>query len=136
MNARAVPALPVEKEATPTANDRFKESNGRLFWFSLILATGIHFGAFAFRPEMTAEVISLSPAELTAIALPPEIEIPPAPMAIARPAVPVIATGPIDEEITIAPTTFESNPVSELPPPPSLEASPDPGLAQAPVFTP
>jgi hypothetical protein len=70
---------------------------------------------------MSADAISYSTTELTAIDLPPEIEIPPAPTSIARPAMPVIATGEIDEDITIAPTTFEGNPVSELPPPPSLE---------------
>ena len=85
---------------------------------------------------MTAEVISYSSEELTAIELPPEIEIPAAPEAISRPATPVIATGDIDEDITIALTTFESNPVRELPPPPTLEESSTFDLARAPVFTP
>ncbi len=136
MAKRSVPALPAEKEETPTANDRFKKSFGALFYCSLILATGAHFAVFNFWPEMTAEVISYSSEELTAIVLPPEIEIPAAPEAISRPAVPIIATGDIDEDITIALTTFESNPVGELPPPPTLGETSTSDLARAPVFTP
>jgi protein TonB len=133
-------ALPPEArdEVEPTtANDLFKNSFARVFWLSMILATGIHFAVFDFWPDMTAEVISYSSDELTAIEFPPEIEIPPAPKTIARPATPVIAPGAIDEDITIAPTTFEENPVSDLPPPPRLDqASTAEELARAPVFTP
>ena len=136
MAKKAVPAWPAEMEAAPTANDRFKTAAGALFWCSLILATGVHFAVLACWPEMSAEVISLSDRELTAIELPPEIEIPAAPEAISRPAVPVIATGDIDESITIAPTTFESNPVQELPPPPTLSETAPSDLSAAPTFTP
>ena len=136
MSKKAVPALPEKMEETPSANDRFKTAAGRFFWCSLILATGVHFALFAYWPEMTAEVIEFSSEELTAIELPPEIEIPEAPQAISRPAVPVIATGDIDENITIAPTTFESNPVQQLPPPPTLAETTSADLAAAPTFTP
>ena len=136
MSKKAIPALPAERETESTANDRFKMASGALFWGSLILATGVHFAFFAFWPEMTAEVISFSPQELTAIELPPDIEIPAPPEAIARPAVPIIATGNIDEDITIAPTTFESNPVRDLPPPPTLAETTSNDLAAAPTFTP
>jgi TonB family protein len=121
MTKRAVPAMPDKEKATLTANDRFKDSFRTLVCFSVALATGVHFGVFAFWPEMTAPVISYASEELTAIELPPEIEIPPPPETVIRPAVPVIATGDIDEDITIAPTTFEENPVEELPPPPASE---------------
>jgi protein TonB len=70
---------------------------------------------------------------LTAIELPPEIEIPPPPQSIARPATPVIAEANIDEDITIAPTTFEENPVEDLPPPPEERQT---DLSAAPTFTP
>jgi protein TonB len=99
----------------------------------MILATGIHFVVFEYWPEMTAEDVSFSAYELEAIELPPEIEIPPPPEAVARPATPVIATAEISEDITIAPTTFAENPVEELPPPPS-EVKAD--IAAAPTFTP
>lgn len=57
--------------------------------------------------------------ELEVIELPPEIRIPPPPEEIARPATPVIADEPIEEDITIAETVIEENaPVPEAPPPP------------------
>ena len=137
MVTRAVPAQPANEEAAQTANDRFKQSYRALFFLSLILATAAHFALFDFWPEMTAEDVSFTVAELRAIELPPEIEIPPPPQAIARPATPVIAPGNIDEDITIAPTTFKDNPVSELPAPPTLlEMERDRALEEAPAFTP
>jgi protein TonB len=100
----------------------------------MILATVAHFCVFNFWPEMTAEDVSYTADELEAIELPPEIEIPPPPEAIARPATPVIASADIDEDITIAPTTFEDNPVEDLPPPPTETTTTD--IAAAPTFTP
>jgi protein TonB len=118
----------------PTANERFKRSFGTWFWGSMALATILHFCMFYFWPEMTAADVSYSTEELTAIELPPEIEIPPPPEAIARPATPVMASADIDEDITIAPTTFQDNPVEALPPPPTEAATTD--IAAAPTFTP
>jgi protein TonB len=100
----------------------------------MILATVLHFCIFAYWPDLIAEDFTFAVSELESIELPPEIEIPPPPKSIARPATPVIATAEIDEEITIAPTTFESNPVDELPPPPVHEEVKD--LGAAPTFTP
>lgn len=127
--AEAVPSL----DTMVTANDRLKRSFTTWFWSSMIAATVIHFGVFAFWPELTAEDISYTAAELEAIELPPEIEIPPPPQSIARPATPVIAEANIDEDITIAPTTFEENPVEDLPPPPEERGT---DLSAAPTFTP
>ena len=129
--AEAVPSnLEILEE---TANDRLKKTFDSWFWGSMILATLIHFGAFVFTPEMTAEDFSFTSEELEAIVMPPEIDIPPPPQAISRPATPVIATADIDEDITIAPTTFQDNPVDDLPPPPE-EIQTD--IAAAPTFTP
>ncbi len=128
--AQAVPAVIAELE---TANDRFKRSFGTWFWGSVIAATVIHFAVFAFWPDMTAADVSFSADELEAIELPPEIEIPPPPQAISRPATPVIAEANIDEDITIATTTFEDNPIEELPPPPTDDVG---AISDAPVFTP
>lgn len=122
------------EEQFETANDRFKKSFGAWFWGSILVATLVHFLMFAFWPEMQAADVSYSANELEAIDLPPEIEIPPPPQQIARPATPVIAEAEIEEDITIAPTTFEENPVEALPPPPSSRADDD--LAAAPRFTP
>jgi len=116
-----------------TANDLFKKSFDSWFWGSMIVATLVHVALFQFWPTLTAEDVSFSADELEAIELPPEIEIPPPPEAISRPATPVIATATVDEDITIAPTTFEDNPVEDLPPPPT-ETSVD--ISSAPTFTP
>ncbi|HEX9887573.1 MAG TPA: energy transducer TonB [Longimicrobiales bacterium] len=130
MNAKAVP----ESATLESANDRFKRSFSSWFWGSMTVATVVHFGVFAFWPDMTAADISFVGDEIEAIVLPPEIEIPPPPEAIARPATPVIAEANIDEDITIAPTTFEDNPVEDLPPPPEETTNTD--ISAAPTFTP
>lgn len=127
--AEAVPSI----EAPATANDRLKSSFASWFWGSMIAATLLHFGAFAFWPELTAEDFSVTSAELESIELPPEIDIPPPPEAISRPATPVIAEADIDEDITIEMTDFESNPVEELPPPPEEQGT---DLSAQPTFTP
>ena len=132
MNAEAMPERGAMANLE-TENDRFKRSFGSWFWGSMIAATVIHFMLFQFWPTLTAEDVSFTVEELEIIDLPPEIEIPPPPERISRPATPVMATADIDEDITIAPTTFEENPVEDLPPPPT-EAVVD--LAAAPVFTP
>jgi protein TonB len=132
MSENAVPAEAGGMQVT--ANERFKRSFGTWFWGSMILATVIHFTIFAAFPEMTAEDVSINTEQLEAIELPPEIEIPPPPEAIARPATPVIATADISEDITIAPTTFEDNPVEDLPPPPDEITTTD--ISAAPTFTP
>jgi TonB family protein len=115
-----------------TANDRFKKSSSQWFFGSIVLATMLHFGLFQFFPELTASDVSFGVHDFTAIELPPEVEIPPPPEQISRPAVPVVAAAELEEDITIAPTTFEENPVESLPPPPS-DAS---RIGDRPVFTP
>jgi len=132
MTAQAVVATELD-DTLDTANDRFKRSFGSWFWGSVIAATVIHFMVFALWPEMVAEDVSISNVELEIFDIPPEIEIPPPPQQIARPATPVITDAVIDEDITIAETTFESNPVDDLPPPP---AEGDFDISSQPTFTP
>ncbi len=129
--ARAVPAPEVLEE---TANERLKRSFDSWFWGSMIVATVAHFGAFAYAPQMTAADFSFTSEELEAIEIPLEIEIPPPPQQIARPATPVIASADIDEDITIASTTFDNNPVADFPPPPV--AGVVTAVSAAPPFTP
>lgn len=117
-----------------TANDRFKRSFSAWFWGSLTAATILHFGVFAFFPDLEAEDMSWEVVELEGIDLPPEIEIPPPPQQIARPATPVVSAAAIDEDITIAPTTFEENPIDNLPPPPTPTSGDE--LASFQAFTP
>ena len=134
MNAQAIPADESTAVKLETENDRFKKSFGSWFWGSMIAATVVHFMLFQFWPTQTAADVSFSAEELEMIELPPEIEIPPPPEAISRPATPVMATADIDDDITIAPTTFADNPVEDLPPPPTDDGVAD--IAAAPVFTP
>ncbi|MEX2528341.1 MAG: energy transducer TonB [Gemmatimonadota bacterium] len=116
-----------------TANDRFKRSFNNWFWGSMVAATMLHFVVIFFWPTMTAADVSISSEEMSAIELPPEIEIPPPPQAIQRPATPVITDAVLDEDITISPTTFEDNPPEDLPPPPEQGGT---DLSAAPTFTP
>ena len=122
--------------AMDTANDRFKQGFNNWFWGSVAVATLLHFAIFAFFPKMQAEDVSSDEAAMTNVELPPEIEIPPPPQAIARPATPVITDAQIDDDITIASTTFEDNPVENLSPPPSATAGASEDLSRAPTFTP
>ncbi len=115
-----------------TANDHFKQTFNSWFWGGISVATVMHFMLFAFFPELTAADVSFGVHEFESVELPPEVEIPPPPEQIQRPAIPVVAPAELEEDITIAPTTFEENPVDRLPPPPS-DAS---RLGDKPVFTP
>lgn len=128
-------AVPHEgaSSAYETANDRYKKSYANWFWGSMIVATVLHFGVFFFWPDMEAADVSFTADELENIELPPEVEIPPPPDAISRPATPVVTEAEVSEDITIAPTTFEDNPVEDLPPPPE-ETGGD--LSSTPTFTP
>lgn len=118
-------------QAVATANDHFKEQFQKWFWGSITIATVIHFVVFVFFPKLTAGDVGFNVKEFEAVNLPPEIEIPPPPKQIQRPAVPVVARTEIEEDVTIAPTTFEDNPVENLPPPPEGA-----NLGDQPVFTP
>jgi TonB family protein len=116
-----------------TANDRFKQGSGDWFGYSVAAAAVFHLVMFAFWPNMTAADYTGQSDELTAIDLPPEIVIPPLPEQIARPATPVISDLDIDDDITIAPTTFDANPIDNLPPPPTSSSSND-DISRAPMF--
>ncbi|HUF51206.1 MAG TPA: TonB family protein [Longimicrobiales bacterium] len=117
-----------------TANDRFKRGFGDWFWYSIAGAAVVHLLFFALFPSMSAADMSIANDQLTMIDIPDQIEIPPPPEQIARPATPVVSMADIDTDITIAPTTFDANPIENLPPPPSGAASAD--LSAAPQFTP
>jgi periplasmic protein TonB len=118
-----------------TANDQFKRGFGDWFWYSIAMAAVFHLVLFAFWPEMTAADYMGRTDELVAIDIPDQIEIPPPPEQIARPATPVVSATDIDDDITIAPTTFDANPIDNLPPPPTASAG-DADISRAPTFTP
>lgn len=102
-----------------TANERFKKRNGDWMAIGVIAAVLVHGALFAFFPELNADDIDFTGDEAEVVDLPPEVEIPPPPEQISRPATPTVAPAALDEDITIARTDFESNPVENLPPPPA-----------------
>jgi protein TonB len=120
-----------------TANDRFKRQFADWFWGAIAVAALLHGAMFAFFPEMTSGDVSFSVEELQTVDLPPEVDIPPPPEAISRPATPVVGSANVSEDITIASTTFEENPVNNLPPPPTTGGGVmAEDIAKAPTFTP
>lgn len=102
-----------------TANDEFKSTSGNWTAVGIIAATLFHLGLFVMVRPFEAADLGVVNDEMEAITLPPEVRIPPPPQQIARPATPRVAEVEISEDVTIAPTTFETNPVENLPPPPS-----------------
>lgn len=101
------------------ANDLFKTSSTNWTKLGLISAVILHLGLFTLVKPFEAADLGVVNEELEAVELPPEVKIPPPPEQIARPATPRVAAVEISEDVTIAPTTFETNPVENLPPPPS-----------------
>lgn len=116
-----------------TANDRLKRSFGSWFWGSMMAAVLVHFVLMAFWPSLRAADVSFTMEDMEAVDLPPEIEIPPPPEQIQRPANPVVSEATIDDDITISPTTFEDNMPDDLPPPPTESSA---GIGEEPTFTP
>lgn len=102
-----------------TANDHFKRSSTNWTQIGLLVAVGLHAGLFVFVRPFEAADLGVVVDELEAVSFPPEVKIPPPPEAIARPATPRVASVEISEDITIAPTTFESVNVENLAPPPA-----------------
>lgn len=116
-----------------TANDRFKRSFGSWFWGSITAAVFMHAAVMFFFPNLSAEDYSFEREELEIIDIPPEVEVPPPPEQIQRPATPVVTDAVIDDDITIQETTFEQNQPEDLPPP--REAG-EGDLSENPQFTP
>lgn len=118
----------------PAANDRLKQGFSNWFWGGIAIATVLHFAFFALWPQMQAADVSMQTQEIQQIEVLQEFEIPPPPEQIVRPAVPVISTDVnLSEDITIGEVTFEENPVSELPPPPTGRGV---DLSETPVYVP
>ena len=119
-------------EVLATANDEFKSSFSAWFWGSISAAAMLHFLVFALMPAMQAADVSVNAEAIDMIDIPEQIDIPPPPEAIARPALPVVTDTHIEDDITIPAVTFDANPFENLPPPPD-EVETD--ISAAPVWT-
>lgn len=104
-----------------TANERFQRRYSTVTALFIVLATGVHFGVFALNPRLKVVHLESTGDQILALTLPPEVRIPPPPNAIARPARPKVSDAVVSREITIAPTTFEANPIEQLAPPPPVD---------------
>lgn len=91
----------------------------RFVWsFGLAVAVHVILIGFFVVPSLDRGFES-SATEIALIDVPPEVQIPPPPEEIARPATPVIAAEPVSEEVTIAETDIvEQQIVPETPPAP------------------
>ena len=111
----------------PTANAELHHEYPRYFRWFTIAAVVVHALLIYFFVTPQGEGFTKESEELEVIDIPPEIKIPPPPEEIARPATPVVAEEPVEEDITIAETVIEENQdVPEAPPPPPA-AEPDVG---------
>jgi len=117
-----------------TANDRMKQSFPVWFWSSVIAAAVFHAAVIGLWPTLEADSVAFRMDEMMAIEMPPEVEIPPPPEAIRRPANPVVSAAQINQDVTISLTTFEANLPTNLPPPPVGRAQVD--ISANPTFTP
>lgn len=108
----------VVEEEQQSANDRFKDHFASFLAGGLILATLAHLALFELFPTMRAADIEASARATETVDLPPDVEIPPPPERVARPATPKVSAADVAEDVTIGKTSFESNPVEQLPPPP------------------
>ncbi|MFQ5679975.1 MAG: energy transducer TonB [Gemmatimonadota bacterium] len=104
------------------AHERFKRRASLVSRAAVLAAVGVHFVFFSLFPRLNAAPASVAARAIEAVDLPPQVEVPPPPQEIARPATPKIAAVEVSEELTIAATTFDENPVRNLGPPPSPAA--------------
>lgn len=121
-------------ETYSTANTDLHNAYGKYFWLFTGVALAIHVLLIFFLVTPRGEGFEARAEEIEVIEIPPEIKIPPPPEEIARPATPVIAEEPVEEDITIAETTIEENePVPDAPPPPPAA---EPEVGNTFTFTP
>lgn len=108
-----------------TANERFKRGFASWFWAGLVLATLLHLAVFVASPTFAIAGITAGspPLELQQL---PEIEVPPEPEEIVRPAAPVLSTTTVDD-VTIPETRLESAPLDLVSPPERGDGGLQPG---------
>ncbi len=117
---------PEERQLPSTAYERFKRHLTDWIAIGVVLSVGLHYAFFTLFPTLRAADIAFGSREIRAVALPPVVKVPPPPQQIVRPSTPRVGTADVAEDVTIAPTTFEANPIENLAPPPQqVRASPE-----------
>lgn len=123
-----------DDRAHRTAYDRFRSGSSDRLALGLLVSVAVHLAVFQLVPALDAGPdLGTAGTDLVAMDLPPEVRVPPPPEEVARPAVPVVPTTEVSEEVTIAPTTFDANPAEKLPAPPKASAT---SPKDRPVFIP
>lgn len=116
-----------------TANTALHGAYRRYFRLFTIVALAVHLLLILFFVAPRGGGFEARAEDIEVIDIPPEIKIPPPPEEIARPATPVMAETPVEEEITIAETDItENQEVPDAPPPPPSE----PAVGNTFTFTP
>jgi TonB family protein len=121
---RLVP-FAIGRQPALTANEEFKQSFWPTFRVGLTAAVAVHMAVFGILPSFRVADMATASETMSLVELPPTVDVPPPPEAIARPATPRVAAVEMNEELTIAPTTFEQNPVENLGPPPDVASADD-----------
>lgn len=121
---------------TMSSADRDRRTYRRVLAAGLMISVAVHALFFELAPSFRLQPMDgIGSSEMVSLELPPEVEVPPPPAAVARPAMPRVSDAPdLSEDVTIAPTTFEANPVDRLPPPPTPSVESD--AAERPRFIP
>ena len=109
-----------------TANDRFKQGSAWRTSRAMVVAVAMHFMLFGLWPQMSAGTITRTADDLMLIP-PPDVDIPPPPDQLARPAAPVIGDFTIDDDVTVPSTTEVWQRPMEIAPPPAAPTRNEPG---------
>lgn len=116
-----------------SANEQWKRRWDDRLWGSLMAAVLIHGLVILAWPDMSAADWASPPVEALTTLEVPEVEIPPEPEAIRRPATPVVSETPVADDVTMTTIDFDEVPDLPLPPP----AADDGAAAEGqPGFTP
>lgn len=129
---RPVPGRDGSATEEETSDARFKGTHRTVLAVGLLVSVALHAAFFLLAPQFQAQDLQAASASLEGVELPPQVEIPPPPEQIARPATPTVSEAEVSEDVTITRTTFEANPVERLPPPPKAGAS----KSERPTFIP
>jgi TonB family protein len=122
------------RSSGPTANQRLKHAFASYVWAAIALSAGVHYLVLSWGSFVVPDFSLRVSPPLQQIEIQRELQIPPPPQSIPRPAIPIVSTRMnIDQEITIGSVLIRDNPIDRLPPPPTPTTV---DISEQPVFTP